>query len=398
MTQVLDQSADKSHKQFHQYAKLYGLPEFVKSASVDETGLFDHLSEPQSLPASCYADIREPYQFPIHTKAAAYLSWVYYLNNDDQIDTKSAAFIRARLDKAAAYWEIRNEVDRLQAKHTEVNKVGSEILPDSDYALVYVESDGTKVRELPIRNTVEVKVAAEWFINHRDHYDFANRQSIAKKIITQAEKLGADLGVVDDAMQKQAGFGFCTPKQAAELVRTRMYSANVTTEVREKLAALSRGVERGSAGTMDHDTLSNLALTVDTIDRAYGVKYSEAHPRPEDTLFQVTYKEAEDLESQLCNTVSGKVYDRRDFAKISLNEVRDRFGDDLAKAVSTGMRLDSEKLADIVATMPRDDASLFENLALECGVHPVGKVAAEQYSAYNSDILERFAAFYGTDK
>lgn len=392
MTKVLDQTADTNFTSFYRYAMQYDLPDFVKNASAEDTGLpttTANISE--SCPVSQYADVRSPNQFPFFTKAATYVSWLYFLNNRDKIASKIASRIESRLTKAAEYWEISNEVRRLKENHNKSASV--EEYPDEMYALVY-SLDGVKHRALPVRNTEEVKVAAEWFVKERDYYDFTYRQEIAERIIKRANDLGADLGDCDDELQRQAGLGFCTNKQAADLIRSRLYQTGVDSQTRESLTKLASSVEHSPEFALDVNALRNLAKTVDQFDRQFNVKYSQVRPRPEDVLFQVTFKQASAIADNSCQSVIGTVYDQRDFEKLSVGTFQSLFGDELTKEVSVGLKIDPQKMAEVLYTLPRPDAEMFDDMMQEAGIRPVGKQAAACTYNYSPEDMAKIASFY----
>lgn len=389
---LFDQTGDRGHTTFYRLAKLYGIPDYVKEASIQDTGLSSPGMEGSSIPVTSYADPRVPAQFPCHTKAATYLSYLYFLDAKPQL-SKHAALIEERFQKFAEYWGLLLDCQKLRTKAAEVQaSLAEPEIPDTDYMLVTAEA-GEKVRYYPIRNALETKAAADWFVEHRYHFPFVYRKEMAAKILEKAAQYGAAIGEHDDTLQKQAGRGFCRPKEAAELIRSRvrLVGSRMPKEAKEHYEKLAQMVEVKPFMAMTHDNLATLASTVDQLDRAHNVQYSEITKRAEDVLFQVTYKEASDHGRHACETLSGSVYDSRDFDKVALEDIRSLFGEDFAKDISTGMRVDPVKLAEIATTLPRPDAQLLDRLLADANIYPVKQANVIRYE---EDALKKMAEYY----
>lgn len=391
---LLDQTGDNSQVKLFQLAQLYGMPDYVKSASVEDTGLAMPGSSNygSSLPLSVYADPRTPAQFPCHTKAATYMSYAYFLDAKPQL-SKDAAIIESRFAKFAEYWGLKLDFQRLRNKVASVQS--SLAMPetrDCDFAMVFVEN-GEKVRAFPVRNAMETKAAADWFSKYRDHFPFEIRKDFAAKLIEKSAQYGASLNGHDDMIERQAGRGFCRPKEAADLLRSRLklvgnrLDADRHVEV-EKLASQ---VESKPFLAMTYENLTKIASIVDSIDRSTNVQYSDITKRPEDVLFQVTYKEASDYGRHSVTTQTGSVYDSRDFEKLSLADLRSLFGDEFVRGVSSGLRIDPVKMAEVAATLPRPDAQLLDRLLGDANVYPVKKASVANYDL---EALNKMAEYY----
>ena len=159
MSKVLDQSGDLNFRELHQYVRMYDFPEFAKTAELSE------IVGPDEEKARFYADVRIPHQFPCHTKAATYVSYLYFLEKQSQVSPKVKGHIQERLDKFAGYWGIEGDVSGLAEAAVELHKEAEH--PDASYAIVWATNDGRKERRYPIRNELEVKAAAEWFNDHQ---------------------------------------------------------------------------------------------------------------------------------------------------------------------------------------------------------------------------------------
>ena len=389
----LDQTGDTNFRELHRYVRLYDFPEFAKKAQLSD------IIEPETESARNFADVRMPHQFPCHNKAATYVSYVYFLEKQSQINPKVRDNIKERLDKFAAYWGINNVVNTATTKHASFQADGVDSLPDSSFAFVWAGDDGKRIRRYPMRNPLEVKAAASWFNQYlpeiRKQYGFLDRQTVANKILDKAAQMGVQLDRNEDILEKAAGRGWCDPKTAASLIRNRIKVGHrVDHPVAHALEKLADSVENTASMFMDPASTSNLAETIDQFDRTYHVlnKYSEAVPAPEDVFFQATYKEAEEFVKDACTTTTGTVYSTQDFSKLSTADIRDLFGDEMAKEVTTGLKVDPEKLATVVSTLPRPDAQLFDRLLTDNGISPIAKEASDTRIGFNHEHLKEIAA------
>jgi hypothetical protein len=106
-------------------------------------------------------------------------------------------------------------------------------------------------------------------------------------------------------------------------------------------------------------------------------------------IFKVTFaKTASELEAHVATT-SGRMYNKQDFGKVALDDLKSLFGDEFADRVRSGLDVDAEKLAEEIATLPRPDAEMFDSLMSEVGVKPsvvktagvrMNKAAAAHYA------------------
>ena len=368
---VLDHIADRSGVELHRLFKLYDIPDFVKSASEDTL-------RPGPLPDSVYADPRTKDKlYPCQDGPSTYLSCLFF--EEKQAEFKSPRdreMIRERLDKMAEYWGITDSVEQMRARHVELNKNATDMLPDSDFAMVRVFDNGTKERHWRIKNAKEVRAAAEALFKHRDLLPWSDRHTISKKILEKAAQYGASLGKHEVFIERQAGRGVCNPDDVINMLHIRAKLANDSNH-RQMIMKLAKTIDNKPSSALTPDMLIKLAETVDTMDRASGLikdgvaKYTDVIRRPEDVIFSATYKEVAAGASTTCALTTGSIYDKTHFSKISMDDLANLFGPDIAKQVGRGLDVDPEKMAEIAETLPRPDAELFESLLKETGIPPM---------------------------
>lgn len=369
------------------------MPDFVKSASSEKLYGSD-----LGLSAKLYAD---PFNklYPCHTKAATWLSSLFFLNNkqENKYNSKEASIIEQKIDKFAKYFNVSKEVDQLKIDFKKASSTNLDKLSDEMFALVFTQ-DNKKERYYPLRNGNEIKQAAAYIDQYKDVIPLVERQKMAQKILDRAESVGVSFDDdVSEFLDKQAGYGVCAASDAKDLIQNRIYELKKSKAPKELITELEKAASHciEDADTVrQQNNLSSLAQIIDNLDRSYGFnkKYSAALPRPEDVLFGVTVKAASTVLSDYCTLTNGKIYKVADFRKIPLNEIRDLMGDEFADEVSVGgLTTSPEKLAEVASTLPRTDVAVLDRILNSVGIKPVAKEAAH-YEVGIRDQLHEIAA------
>lgn len=387
---VRDQVSDTNGAELKRLSKLYPFPDFVKKANMDDT------MRPQRLLPTVYADPRPANRaYPCHSAAATWLSNLYFQDKQAEYHPKDRERIQRNLDKFASYWGIKAACDKIKELAASLTKTADDQLPDSAFGYVWAGDDGHKQRHLRMVNATEVKVAAEWLHRHRDRLPFDDRHKIAGKIREKAARFGADLGGYDAFIEKQAGYGVCNPERVATMLRNRAKIAKFA-EHKQAIEKLASMVEAKPRAALVPDQLVKLARTVDDIDRALNLvgRYTETVPRPEDVIFEATYKEVEAAHGQVFAMTTGTVYDKGDLDKLALDDVKAMFGNDFASEVASGFNVDPEKTAELAATLPRGDAELFDRLLTESGIRPIQTKTASAGVGFDAETMEAVGGGY----
>lgn len=379
MSRILDQTADTSHAELFRISKLYSPPDFVKQASPESllTRSTDHPEQEANseLSTHVFADTRNR-QFPCHTKAATWLSYAWFLENRGEMPEKMAQHIEQRLDNYASYWTITPQIDALKSRHNELYKDAESRLPDSSFALVVETENGLKQRDYPLRNPLEVKAAAGWFLQNRDAWPYSWRQKIATKILEKAGQFGVALADMHANLEQCAGRGFCTPKEAAALIRGRTF-ADVKAEpaIKEALRKLADEIEHAPTLCVESTQLQKVAEVVDQFDRKHNLvkNYGPEFSRPEEVLFSMTYKEASSTLASCFGTATGYLYSKEDLRRVDPEDLHLLFGDKIAGAALSGELMDVEKVAEAINRLSYKEALMFDQLVNDAGVYPVAQ-------------------------
>jgi len=403
---MMDHVADVAHNggvELHRLAKLYAFPDFVKQASPER-----NLQVPKGTPVTAAADPVNK-QFWCHTKAACWLSHLFYQEKRAEFHPKHREKIEKRLEQYAHHWGIKDACDRIKAAWLDLNKTAEDQLPDSAYAYVWKGENGTKDRHLPMRTAMEVKAAAEYVQEHRDKFAYPVRRTMALKILEKAASFGAAIGSHAEFLEKQAGRGVCDPAEVVAAIEKRAMcvpaDAGVTFDengkaqggLRLHFMKMANMVRTAPRQALQPDMLVKLAETMDQLDRQLGLvnRYGNGLERPEDVIFKSTFgKVASDM-AQHVATTSGKYYEKEAFRRLPVADVEALFGNEFAQRVKTPLgEIDAEKMAEEVATLPRPDAQLLDSLLSDNGITPVMHKAAAAKQGMNAAAMEAIANTY----
>lgn len=392
---LLDQTSDINGQQLYRLSRLYPLPTFVKQASSDAIYGENDMQNHQ------YADPTHR-AFPCHTAAATYISTLFFLDKQAEFNPEDARFIESRLDDFAFFHGISQVVNKLKTKlASDIPRNDLDKLSDDSFALVLDASEspsGAIERHYPLRNALEVKKAAEWLRTYEQELPYKHRQKIATKVLCKAAEFGAGLGDLDEFLQKQGGVGTCAADDAAQFLfnRARLYKRAGKLDYAVQMGRLAKTVASRIGVLHDQDQRIKLAGLVDEADRESGLtRFVDDLQKPEDVFFAITEKTASKLREEHLTTTSGNIYKLADFDKLRLTDVRDMMGEDFADAVSAGgLFISPEKMAEIVPTLPRGDADLFDRLLSSIGINPVAKEAAHERGGFDTADLLALAGLH----
>lgn len=392
MPNGMDFVSDKNHTELVRLSQQYAFPDFVKSADLNLT-----LNPSEATaPITTYADpVRR--QYPCHTKAATWLSALWFEEKKAEFHTSDRRKISDRLDQYIGFWKIKEAVHKMRSQFGDLHKEAQTQLPDSMFGYVWTEpGTGKKERYLRMSNPMEVKVAAEYLNDNRARLPFRDRNTIARKICERANHYGVGLGKLAEFVERQAGRGVCDPAEVVQMIRQRSMLTK-DAGLRERFHAMANEVQSLERRALMPDVLVKLAETMDMLDRGLGVKYGGTVVPPEDIIFKATFTKTAEEVMQHVSTTSGKVYEKTAFKRVDLAALRDAFGPEFVKQSTTHLGdVDTEKLAELVTTLPRGDAELFDAIMSDCGVAPSLTKAAAVRQGFSAEEFAAWEAAYAT--
>lgn len=363
MTTPLDQTQDAAGRETHRLTTLFACPDFVKTAAQASTRGDD------SLPRHMYAD-QYSKLYPCHSAAATWLSALHFADKCVNFKEAKATEIRSRINAAAKFFGILGAVAELEEKVAASNADSIDNLSDDNFAIVWAADVGARERHWPLRNATEVKFAANHFNTYRDQFVFEDRQRVAEKILVKAAEYGADVEEHAHVLALSAGLGACAASVAGDMLRKRAALVRRSNaDAAAEMLKLAGVVEGNPEQAREHATLLKLAAVVDEFDRVNHLDRlydAGGLSRPEEVLFAVTEKVANEFMRENVETTTGNVYALDDLEKLALVQVREWLGNDFADAVTAGgVYLDRDKLAAIVPTLDRGMASMLDRLMQE---------------------------------
>lgn len=391
MPSNIDQVADakRGSVELVRLSKIYDFPAFVGSRPMEDT------LNPQRLSKSAYADPRFD-QFPCHTAASTWISALFYHEKKAEFHPKDQKQIENRLNARVEYFNIKTAVDAIMKRWAELHKSADEQLPDSMFAYVWAQEDGTKKRTLRLKTAAEVKAAAEYLEQYRDCFPFAARHIMAKKILEKAASYGAAIKPQMEFLEKQAGRGVCDPVAVVRMIEKRA-SFVKDPALKAHFGAMAKTISERPKHALQPDMLVKLADTVDQLDRNLNLtsNYAQGLERPEDVLFSATFAKAAEESVNLVATTSGACYEKSAFRKLSAEDISGLFGPGFAERVITPLgEVDIDKMAEEVATLPRPDAEMLDGLLSDNGIAPMMRKAASTKQGFSDAQMAAIAESY----
>jgi hypothetical protein len=351
----MDFVSDQSHRTWIKIADKYDVPDYVLESGAltkEATGGFEN-----SLFADTWSRL-----FPVESDSSTWLSAAYFKENSGHLKQAERDYIELTIREAAAIHDIEDDVVKvLDHKEAEVAPPEDD---DSNYCWLVKDASGAVAeRNYPVFDAAGVEKANEYFERYRGRYPLGVRRTIALNLVKKAHQYGVD---VSDTVMREAGFG--VPHRAA-LMNEILERAKLVKESRDHDAALifANLNEMIASATPEELTgsLDKIAENIDAVDRLTGINrfYGDKIMPPADIVFGIPIKQASAV---LDDAVT---LNRMTFSITKLAELGPDFldvlGDDFISAISTEEKLDVEKLAAILPTLPRSDKIILEGHILE---------------------------------
>lgn len=356
----MDQTQDLSLTSLHEYTQVYGdTPSYVKEASQAET------LNPEGLTDASYADIINR-RFPIHTKAACYISSLYFLENRESIAPATREAISTRLAKAAMQHGISDDIADLAQRSEELKKQASYIDPQ-DCML-------PEENRYPLRNPAEIKKAADYLLKYRAWFPLETRIDMANRVLDKAASFEVEFAPeLDIALQKQAGRGTYSPDEAVNQI---VYRKTLITDpsIKDALTKLANTLGGSPELALDPETSRSVAVLLDGIDRSWEIKYSSSIKAPEDFMFGGVFKTAAAEIYSRFGTATGSVYHKSQLSSFDRDAVEELFGEKCAADVASIGGINIEKLANHISSLSYMDALSFDWYMKEAGSEHIDEV------------------------
>jgi hypothetical protein len=344
----LDQSADYSNKELYSLLKDIDLPEYVKTAELDD---YDRL---QQLPKEAFADASRKI-YPLNTPARAYVSNAFFTCKKAAIKKlygeNYAGQIEKNIKEAAEIFEISKDLEEYSRRFEKKASRAYETRYLGEFEL-----DGADVSLYPVKTAADLAENAEHFSRNIKNYPFPWRVKIAENIVKVARELAVD--DVPDLVLKYAGLFYPDFENLSGEITRRSKKLKKAEHV-EIFNKLAEDVENISS----HEEVMKLAETLHNVENMEGlyenIKTAAVLGDPVDLIFTKSIQKiAEDLNFVEAH---GDKYRLADLQKAAKSSYMEAFGFEMEPN-------DSVKLAEVFPTMPRSDIKLFEEIT---GIRPV---------------------------
>lgn len=389
---------DPNQQKFYTLERLHGIPDFVKNASTlkQREGI-------DNLPGHVFADLHR-HKFPCHTKVATWLSQAYFTLCQESYSKKEAELVQGRIEKAAEHFGIAGMTNSFRRNWRRVSGLDKKAVADKDHGLIVNYGD-KQLKMFPMPNALSVKMAGEYLYANRYQYPYPWRKTAARNILKKAneydkrwkngEKIaGSDLGVLRfdsdtrEYLEKAAGIGASFPEHVAAKVAQRALMLNEKQQnLKVKLAKVAKAIHGMPVQECTPEFLQKTAAALDAIDRESGIcnHYHHGVELPEEALFQLVAKQAQHIKEGFITLTTGNTYPVEALKHLPLDKIAAVMGQELVDAILTrdGMGVDTEKAAEILPTLPRTDAALFEKVISESATQELNKSASLKNNPYS---------------
>jgi len=318
---------------FIKFAKQYGVPDYVKTAT---TSTFEDISDPS-------------------TKVACYLARFASLVGEPTISTREQY-------KRAEILNIGDDIDTLEKNY-------------ADFLQKSIVKIAAPKEKYPIRNKTEFQSAAKWLMKNAYALPVPERRELAGRLVKKASEYGSE---IDEQINKFAGEGIgdvrkIIPnllKRADYVRRSQLHTRQQKEKTAQDLEALAELARLQPKSITDAENLDKLAATLQFIDNEYGLysRYNNIDP-PDDTVFAHSNKVGQEIEKYAC-ALGDEVYNIRDFERLKIADIIDTLGEDFAVVMSDGLFLDHKKIAEVLDVMNDLERILFRDMVKAAGIKP----------------------------
>lgn len=333
-----DQYDDKNLSILRKLSTIFELPEFVKQASVINE------KEIKNLARCSFADTVNR-KYPLTTKKDTYLSKLFFTKHASEYDEASRELIKKNIADAMDLWGIDNV---LVKKASMIKEAGA-------YETVTVKrsGDGAVLDAWELRTPRDFEKAAIQLFENKNMFTFEQRKDLSRQLLSSELGKEASLdSVVDEYLEKAAGYGICTKLELLDAVRdrARLYKS-ASTKYTDRLADLAE--ELDGVSELSHKHLDKVAAVFDFLDEQTGIqsKYADL-PTPEESLFIYTEKTAEEIKENIITLQNGSHLDKRAIADTSLDDFFEKYIGEIPK-------VSREDKLDILASLPSPEADDF---------------------------------------
>ncbi len=287
-------------------------------------------SELDSLPDDAFA-WPEKRAYPVHSREHATLSRAYR----DGMGGKVPAHVDATIKEAL---EVYGVDEALFARA----KVAAAAGPSDDMS-DYLLPD---IKRLRVTEAGHVKTAADRLIQQGDRLSPGHRVLAGARLVEKAAFFGVR---ISDEVRKMAGLVATSTPALADWLDAR--SQATSAEFRDGYAKLAAEVRRMPDELRDREVQARLASAIEELDELSGLdrQWGRRLPDPHTSVFNTTKVAGPGV------TLAGQFIPMERMAAYPTSFYADALGPDIVReAIDLGGRIDVEKLAAVLSTLPVD--------------------------------------------
>ena len=339
----MDILSDNLHAMLYHVCKKGNAPEFVKNAEAMTKEAAD------KLPDSLFAD-RTNRRYPIDNKANTWLSAAYFVKSasEDGYGTETLKnYVGDVIKLAASRYGIRKEVDALFDKLSVAPTEKRAEDDDSNYGW-------PEEKKYPMFDERGVKLAQDYFGENAYKYPPSMRKTIARNILRKCSEYGFS---PSDTVRTEAGEGFQMQEFTAAQLLDRVKAAGNSGHLKEA-QVLAKGMkalfDQGPANYAK--SMEKFAEIVESFDELLGFdrQYGKRFLSPAALFHGRSIKEAQAIKEDTV-VLKDHAFSITKLAELPIEVFTDALGDDFGDRIKTAERIDRDKLADELHSMPLPD-------------------------------------------
>jgi len=292
--------------------------EFVKGAELDP-------AEKTRLPDSAFAWPDER-RFPIHSAKQAALSYAYALSQEPPTP------VLDRLREALDVYGVPLSVFEATETKTAAATQDRFLLPD--------------LQLLPVQSAADVKTAELRLLSELPKLSLPHRAMACENLVKKAREYGVGL---HPAVLQLAGLVVSSTKIASEWLDARAGACR-NDILRTAYQKLATELRHQGPELSDRDALTKVAAVVGELDERAGLvrHYDRRLPDPLRTIFNTEKVAATSID------LGGTLVPLAKLAALPASFWEDLGGPELAREIAPNGRVDAEKLAAVIPTLPLD--------------------------------------------
>lgn len=330
----VDLYSDPGHGHlYHLFSRYPLVADFVKSAEFE-----DHKNQ---IPSTAFAD-KVACAYPVHSPEHAAISRIYAQ------EFNAPTPVLETIKEACDIYDLSNAL--FEPVEEKIASIAEEdcLFPDT--------------QTYPIRTAEEVKTASLRLLDQAALLSLDEKKSLFSKLAEKAEEFNVELPArVYQYAQKTA----TDRKELARTIRARA-AATKTAELRIAFNKIAEAVIRDKKGIKTAEVRDELVTKLAELDEKAGFTrlYTKSIPNPLLTVYNTTKVASAHGAVDLGSCSADKVA----LASLGSKFFSDLLGSDILPEITSGGRVDPEKMAAVVETLPMDLKSILASSAKSAGV------------------------------